>query len=266
MKDQFFTDVISLSSGLQLHYNPGVIPNYVDRDTVRRAEDGIRAEIIRFRAYLMKRLPQDRTTILEYTTNELIMAYHLVRRSMKNLSNTEKDKGRPSMNVLYDATYSLIYCAKRELKIGYSQEFILSLKDRGDTFFAPYMKSIQPSPAEKPYPSNPAELQNKKIWNIDKEKLGVHFKSQFKGMGNGQVNYLGIFEDELKTPRSAKAFAQIAAMCYAGHHLKTPKPKFVEWYKLFCDAVGCERKSYDSSKKLLESAPDELKDRFSYLQ
>lgn len=105
------------------------------------------------------------------------------------------------------------------------------------------------------------------VRTINKDELSKYFKPQFKGIGNNGINYLETFLSHLQTPRSAKAYAQIALMCYSGGQMNSLKPKsFSEWYSIFSSIVGCERKKYDNTKKLHESTPGSLKNTFSYLE
>lgn len=102
---------------------------------------------------------------------------------------------------------------------------------------------------------------------INKDELDQYFKPKFKGMGNTTINYLAIFIEHLQVPRTAKAYAQIALMCYEGAQMNDLKPKsFSRWYEIFCKAVGCERKTYDNKNKLREDTPESLKTLFVYLR
>lgn len=101
---------------------------------------------------------------------------------------------------------------------------------------------------------------------IDKEALGAYFSPRFKGMGNGNLDYLSMFVDELKTPRSRKEFAQIAALCYEGRQMNDRKPRtFAKWRDTFGEIVGRDLGTYDSKEKLLDDIDRNLKNLFSYL-
>jgi len=99
---------------------------------------------------------------------------------------------------------------------------------------------------------------------IDSERLKGFFNSTFKGMGNGNIDYLSTFIDELKRDRTAKAFAQIALMCYNGKQMNDRKPKtFSEWYSIFCECVMCEKKTY--KPKDLSPITENIEKLFNYL-
>lgn len=107
-------------------------------------------------------------------------------------------------------------------------------------------------------------IKNHKI--SDLEGLSRYFKPQFKGMGNNAINYFKMFTEHLKEERTAKAYAQIALMCYNGEQMNSLKPKtFKKWYEVFCEMVGCAHKTYDNMVKLDNSTPNELRNLFSYL-
>lgn len=100
----------------------------------------------------------------------------------------------------------------------------------------------------------------------DLKGLDKYFRPQFKGMGNNTINYFKMFTEHLKEERTAKAYAQIALMCYNGEQMNSLKPKtFKKWYEVFCEMVGCAHKTYDNMVKLDNSTPNELRDLFSYL-
>lgn len=101
---------------------------------------------------------------------------------------------------------------------------------------------------------------------IDREALGAYFKPGFKGMGNGNINYLSMLVDELKTPRTKKKLAQIAALCYDGTQMNDRKPQtFAKWRDTFGKIVGRDLKAYDNKEKLLDDIDRSLKNLFSYL-
>lgn len=99
---------------------------------------------------------------------------------------------------------------------------------------------------------------------VNSDKLKDYFVSTFKGMGNGTINHFNTMIDELKTDRIAKEFAQIALMIYDSGKLNDRKPKaFAKWYELFCECIGCEKKTY--KPKDLKPLPENLKKLFNYL-
>jgi len=100
---------------------------------------------------------------------------------------------------------------------------------------------------------------------IDSERLGSYFNANFKGMGNGSINHFDWLVRGLEIDRVAKDFGRIALMCYDSGKMNNNRPKtFLEWYKIFCECVGCEMKSYDRNK--LTDPSDTLKIQFNYLQ
>jgi hypothetical protein len=99
---------------------------------------------------------------------------------------------------------------------------------------------------------------------INVEKLKGYFKSTFKGMGNGNIDYFSWLIGHLKINRNEKEFAQIALMIYDSGKMNNTKPcTFREWYRIFCDCVGCEYKSYDKNK--LRNPREDIKNVFNYL-
>ena len=102
---------------------------------------------------------------------------------------------------------------------------------------------------------------------IDEKKLEAYFKPVFKGAGNNNINYFRWLVEALNLNRTNKEFAQIALMCYDGGKMNNNKPNtFSEWYRIFCECVGCERKQYNNKKKLYSDTKEALKKQFNYLQ
>ena len=127
----------------------------------------------------------------------------------------------------------------------------------------------KPSPevVEQPKPNANEENKNKLARTIDIDKLKIYFIPTFKGMGNNNINYFDWFIEALKTDRTSTAFAQIALMCYEGNQMNRMKPTtFQGWYKIFCECVGCERKTFDNKNKLRNGINENLKKEFNYLK
>ncbi|OAV68878.1 hypothetical protein Barb6_02041 [Bacteroidales bacterium Barb6] len=85
-------------------------------------------------------------------------------------------------------------------------------------------------------------------------------------MGNGNINYFNTLISELKNTRATKEFGQIALLIFKSGKMNNRKPKtFREWYRIFCNCVGCKYvKSYEANK--LSNPTEELKNLFNYLQ
>jgi hypothetical protein len=93
-------------------------------------------------------------------------------------------------------------------------------------------------------------------YHLPKE-FAEHFSAPFKGVGQGNINYYEKLEDSLtdraKT-RSVLEYARIAHLIYNSDKMNQRlKPhSFSDWYKYFCQIVGCE---YNPEYK-----PSKLKD------
>ena len=93
-------------------------------------------------------------------------------------------------------------------------------------------------------------------YHLPKE-FAEHFTAPFKGVGQGNINYYEKLEDSLtdrvKT-RSVLEYARIAHLIYNSDKMNQRlKPhSFSDWYKYFCQIVGCE---YNPEYK-----PSKLKD------
>ena len=93
-------------------------------------------------------------------------------------------------------------------------------------------------------------------YHLPKE-FAEHFSAPFKGVGQGNINYYEKLEDSLtdrvKT-RSVLEYARIANLIYNSDKMNQRlKPhSFSDWYKYFCQIVGCE---YNPEYK-----PSKLKD------
>lgn len=137
----FFNDLKALAPQRSINLNGGEgWSDFADKEKAQRARAGLKDEVERFMGYLMERQPDDRVTVLELITNEILVAYYDVRLAMKGLNNKEKDKGRPSMNALYEAITLVIAYANR-LKINYSDEFLNSWEKRAS--YLPFWELIR---------------------------------------------------------------------------------------------------------------------------
>lgn len=100
---------------------------------------------------------------------------------------------------------------------------------------------------------------------IDEEKLKHYFKSSFKGIGSGNVNYFSWLIGHLSMDRTSKDFAKIALMCYDGNCMNNKPTTWKAWYQIFCDCVGLNRSDYDNTRKLRKDTNNTFKNQFSYL-
>ena len=117
----------------------------------------------------------------------------------------------------------------------------------------------------QPENQNPPKADDIKPQRFIKvECLKDYFIASFKGIGNGNINFFHTMIEDLKMERSSKDFARIAWMIYYSKKMNHNKPAtFAKWYQIFCDCVGCEKKTY--KPKDLTPVPDDLKKVFGYL-
>lgn len=253
-KDQFdfaperFDNYSRIDGKLEIKTSWGA---FVENESVDNAEAGLSNEFRRFKAYLMDKEPADRTIILEDYLNELIFVWGQIRKAMKGLSNKEKDKGRPSMNHLYE-TICFVLQTGDNIKIQYSDEFRKSWHKRGiDEFFG---ELPEPTPKEEkdtnlstPDAQEPLK-EAQKIFITD-EALDVfksYFKAPFKGMGQSEDYFTNYLIPDLKKPRNGKQYATIALLIYESEKLilaKRPK-SFASWYKEFCNILDIKECTY----------------------
>lgn len=102
---------------------------------------------------------------------------------------------------------------------------------------------------------------------IKEDELRGYFKIVFLGAGNGNIDYFtNNLLPDLKENRSDKDFAKIALMIYNNGKLTSSmRPKtFKEWYKRFCDMVGCG--FHRDYKPSILDAGNDFKQAFYYLQ
>lgn len=139
MSNQFFKAITGLAPGhwFDRKTKTTIWKPFADQQRVDAVCAGINNAVNGFRDYLLTSQAQDRVVILEFTTRELIDAYYDVKQSMKRFKDPdpEKVKGRRSLLVINEAMTVLVQCAMFELKLRYSEDFITSLKNRGETVF-----------------------------------------------------------------------------------------------------------------------------------
>ncbi len=96
------------------------------------------------------------------------------------------------------------------------------------------------------------EINNHKL----PPEFADYFNAPFKGVGQGNINYYERLEDSLTDKaikRSVLEYAKIAYLIYNSDKMSRLKPNsFIDWYKYFCQIVGCEFNS--------EYKPSKLKD------
>jgi hypothetical protein len=99
---------------------------------------------------------------------------------------------------------------------------------------------------------------------INAEKLKPYFKSQFKGMGNGNIDHFQTLIEELQNDRNKTGWAIIALMIYNSGRLSDRKPaKFIEWYRIFADAISVEMLGQPKPERLKPT--EAIKKVFYYL-
>lgn len=100
---------------------------------------------------------------------------------------------------------------------------------------------------------------------INEEELKKYFTTQFFGGGMSSNKWSLDYLPSLRKQRTTIDYARIALMTYGSKYInKRYKPTtFDEFYRIFCDAVGCQyNKNYKPSKL---QATKELTIEFAYL-
>lgn len=94
-----------------------------------------------------------------------------------------------------------------------------------------------------------------------------HFTAPFRGIGTGNIDYYKQLEDSLtdrSKKRSVLEYAKIAHLIYNSNKMSRLKPNsFTNWYKYFCQIVGCEHNPDYKPTKLKDTKG--LEKEFYYL-
>ena len=94
-----------------------------------------------------------------------------------------------------------------------------------------------------------------------------HFTAPFRGIGTGNIDYYKQLEDSLTDrakKRSVLEYAKIAHLIYNSDKMSRLKPNsFTNWYKYFCQIVGCEHNPDYKPAKLKDTKG--LEKEFYYL-
>lgn len=125
-----------------------------------------------------------------------------------------------------------------------------------------YIKALQPQEIEE-Y-DNTNKPQKERV--IKESELKEYFNFTFKGGGNHNIDYFtNNLIPDLEQNRTDKDFAKIAYMIYSNGKLQdSMRPNtFKEWYKKFCEFVGCGFHEYKPNALIPN---DKLKKAFYYLQ
>lgn len=104
------------------------------------------------------------------------------------------------------------------------------------------------------------------VRSIKEEELKAYFKLSFRGGGNCNMDYFtNNLLPDLRQNRSDKDFAKIALLIHESDKLISsmrPNP-FKEWYRIFCELVGCRfHKEYKPNKLKSDEA---FRRKFYYL-
>lgn len=269
---KFFKDFIELAPKRSLSYKENKIQaswtEFAGRESVDKARVEIKAETERFWGYLMERQQSDRVMLLEFVTNELMTAYYDVRCAMKELSNKERDKGRPSMNCLYETIVLLIEETKRFMKLKCTDEFINSWAKR--TAYLPFFdieenkpESVELLPNEST--KTKTSLQKPALTPESTEILRSYFSSVFKGMGNNPDLFTENLLPDLMKPRTKKQLTAISLLIYKSKRLiSTKKPKtFSQWSEIFFSLINISPSTYKPNQ--LKNDVENLEFEFNYL-
>ncbi len=127
-----------------------------------------------------------------------------------------------------------------------------------------YLNDINNLPVSDPI--SIAQESPKQYIEIDKQRLLDCFNATFKGAGRS-IDYSDNIFSDLNKRRSDKEMAQIALLIYDSEKvLKSARGRtFANWYKLFCDIVGCPyHKDYKRSNLRGEQL-ESLRKIFYYL-
>lgn len=227
-----------------------------DANEVEQIRESIPFEVEKL-LFHMEGLTEERMiNSLERNLNRLYIAYFSTDKELKESPKEKRDNLRPIKDVIYEAICVLMSCAKRELNIECTQEFINNWISKVEYF--PFGEAKKIDIRNKSIESAP-------IQEVETEALKTYFKSQFKGMG-GNLDYFSVFTDDLKTLKQPIDFARVALMCYEGDQMNSSRPAtFSKWYHTFCKIVGCIHTTMDNKNKIRSNIPQNMKDRFSYL-
>ncbi len=103
-------------------------------------------------------------------------------------------------------------------------------------------------------------------YHLPKE-FAEHFTAPFRGIGTGNIDYYTQLEDSLTDrakKRSVLEYAKIAHLIYNSDKMSRLKPNsFTNWYKYFCQIVGCEHNPDYKPAKLKDTKG--LEKEFYYL-
>lgn len=119
---------------------------------------------------------------------------------------------------------------------------------------------------DNPSPHKDESIKKERV--LDEDNLKGYFTLTFKGGGNSttKIDYFTEFLlPDLRIDRNDKDFARIAYLIYeSGKLIKAIRPKtFKQWYRLFCNLVGCNYNANYKPSNLKIS--DEFKKNFNYL-
>ena len=154
-----------------------------------------------------------------------------------------------------------------------AQSMLIVPNEELDEMLSSYTVSSEPS--EDNFLANKAEPEETKA---QKEETVIrqipadfanYFVAPFRGIGQGNIiNYYTKLEESLTNPaktRSSLEYAKIAYLIFCSNKvLERKRPQtFSEWYRFFCNVVGCEFNPDYKPSKLKDTSS--LEKEFSYL-
>ena len=132
--EEFFKDIIEITP--QVYNNAGmwcIDGNIADKQTTERLKGTINSEISRLIFYLMDKPLNDRVTILEWVTKDLLTGYYDTRFAMRKMNRETSEKLRGIMLLFENVLLRVILLADT-LKIKYSDAFIQNWERRTNYF------------------------------------------------------------------------------------------------------------------------------------
>lgn len=264
----FFYDLLEVRSAIEIAQLGEIAKFDITKELIDNLRTTITPELSRLKFYLMDRVVTDREIIIENVINSLLSAYYDTRSFIGEIGEADKEKAnllRGAMNLFYE-TILHVTSLSQNLRIKINSDFISNWENRASYFpFGDFMREGKPMPF-----INKASEQLKKPVEkertIKEDELCEYFTPTFRGeRGENTYNYFETLISDLRENRNDKEFARIALMIYkSGNMIKAKKKAtFKDWYRTFCELVGC---GFNKAYKPCNLQPTkDLEKKFSYI-
>jgi hypothetical protein len=191
---------------------------------------------------------------IEWLSLFKVNGYYDIRTEL--FDRIDKQYWKPVLKAFVEAVELSSFESVKKWRNGYGMECLGKIKKEVDK------QTEQSEPEQKVEPQQPSVI-------INESELEQFFKYDLRRKGFYETLIERLNEAANKLHYTDMDYARIAYLMFKSPHFLKPKSnyKFTEWYKAFCNIVGCKYHDtfYPSTLRRNQDALGELIDRFYFL-